>query len=609
MKTRLECANCFTRQIENFVKLAGIDKTQAEIIESEMKKYVERRLKKGAWLPEDVNMFTTFWYRELYDLAGNPDPYREMKEQANEVALKIAGRISPKNLRERAMTAIVGNTIDFSACQGHEYDINEIVPTFERLSSEDFAICDIEELDLALRSANTVLYLPDNNGEIVFDCFLLEHINEFVPKERVFIAGKSSPLVSDVTVDELRQLGIDRYGKLISTGTNSFGINPYEVSDEFKELLRTADVIIAKGQAYYESISNYNFRNVFHLLRIKCPLLGESIGLPAGSNVLMSSERYAKQGMPYFDTGEGADEESSNNVNNVGRTLHVHANSNKAADTAIASGIDAELLTRLKGTAQELRREILTMITRAGSGHPGGSLSAIDIITALYFYKMRYKAEEPHWSERDRFVLSKGHACPALYAALARAGFFDQAALAHLRCPDSILSGHPDMNKTPGIDMTTGSLGMGLAAAVGMAIAGVIDKKDYHVYAMIGDGECQEGNIWEAAMAAAHYKLTRLRVFLDLNGLQIDGCTRDVMNIEPIADKWLAFGWRVLEVNGHDFRDIINALDEPDDREKPTIVIAHTVKGKGVSFMENVVDFHGKALTEEELDKALKELA
>ena len=262
-------------------------------------------------------------------------------------------------------------------------------------------------------------------------------------------------------------------------------------------------------------------------------------------------------------------------------------------------------LPELENKAKKIRRHIIEMIAEVGSGHPGGSLSATDIITTLFFNMMRYNADNPEWEDRDRFVLSKGHAAPALYAALAEAGFFPINELKNLRKINSILQGHPSII-TPGVEICSGSLGQGLSVANGMALAGKIDKKDYHVYVLLGDGEVQEGQIWEAAMSAAHYKLDNLTAILDRNELQIDGKTEDVMGLEPLTDKWRAFGWDVIEVNGHSFDELINAMNKKS--KKPKMIIAHTIKGKGVSFMENNIDFHGKAPTKEEAEKALEEL-
>lgn len=267
------------------------------------------------------------------------------------------------------------------------------------------------------------------------------------------------------------------------------------------------------------------------------------------------------------------------------------------------------LQDRLQKTAKQIRRDVLEMTTQAGSGHPGGSLSAADIIVALYFHKMRHNPKKPDWPDRDRFVLSKGHCCPVLYAALARAGYFSADKLKTLRKLGSMLQGHPDMKSTPGVEMSTGSLGQGLSVANGIALAGRLDKKSYNVYCMIGCGESQEGQIWEAAMTAAHYKLGNLIGIQDYNKLQIDGSIDSVKCIEPIKEKWKAFGWHVIEIDGHDFDEILAALDEADKvKGKPVMIVANTVKGKGVSFMENKAEWHGKSLNEEQLKKALEEL-
>jgi transketolase len=274
------------------------------------------------------------------------------------------------------------------------------------------------------------------------------------------------------------------------------------------------------------------------------------------------------------------------------------------------SGYSDELIKDLEKKTKLFRREILEMTFKAGSGHPGGSMSAIDIITALYYYKMQVDPKNPKWKNRDRFVLSKGHVCPALYTVLAELGFFPKEALWTLRQPGSILQGHPDMNQTPGVEMSTGSLGQGLSVGCGMALAAKLDKKDYKVYCMLGDGEVQEGNIWEGAMFAAHEKLDNLIAILDRNRLQIDGFTEDVISLEPLAKKWESFGWNVLEIkDGNDMRAILMALDKATEMKgKPTIIIAHTIKGKGVSFMENKVGYHGRALKPDEMELARKEL-
>jgi len=270
---------------------------------------------------------------------------------------------------------------------------------------------------------------------------------------------------------------------------------------------------------------------------------------------------------------------------------------------------DDKLVEKLSKIAKEIRKDVLLMTTKVGSGHPGGSLSAADIMTALYFHHLRHDPKNPRWEDRDRFILSKGHACPVLYAALARCGYFPKETLWTLRKVGSILQGHPDMTKTPGVEASTGSLGQGLSIGLGMALAARLDQMDYRVYVLLGDGELDEGQVWEAAMAAAHYKIDNLTAIVDLNGLQLDGFTKDIMSLDPVADKWRAFGWHVIEIDGHNMREILDALDKAERiKYKPTVIIAYTIKGKGVSFMENQVQYHGKPLTEEELERALKEL-
>ncbi|MBO8129093.1 MAG: transketolase [Peptococcaceae bacterium] len=263
----------------------------------------------------------------------------------------------------------------------------------------------------------------------------------------------------------------------------------------------------------------------------------------------------------------------------------------------------------LEEKARQIRRHVISMLGAAGSGHPGGSLSAADIVTALYFKVMRVDAQNSRWPDRDRFVLSKGHAAPVLYAALAEKGFFPLDELNGLRKLGSPLQGHPDMRKVPGVEMSTGSLGQGLSAASGMALAGKLDGKDYRVYVLLGDGELQEGQVWEAAMAASHYGLDNLTAFIDYNGFQIDGPVEEVMSIDPVAEKWRAFGWHVISIDGHDFGQILKAVEEAGTAGRPTAVVAKTVKGKGVSFMENQVDWHGVAPKGEQIDQALAELA
>lgn len=259
--------------------------------------------------------------------------------------------------------------------------------------------------------------------------------------------------------------------------------------------------------------------------------------------------------------------------------------------------------------ANLLRQDVIKMISAAGSGHPGGSLSSADILACLYFNVLRHNPRNPKWEDRDRFVLSKGHACPLLYSALARCGYFPLEELKTLRKINSRLQGHPDSQKTPGVEISTGSLGQGISAAEGMALAGKVDKKSYRVYVLIGDGEIEEGEVWESAMSAGYYKLNNLCAILDYNGLQIDGPIKKVMNPEPIKEKWTSFGWHAIEINGHSISQILNAFKEAEQtKNKPTIIIAHTTKGKGVSFMENVVEFHGKAPTKQEAKIALNEL-
>jgi len=271
--------------------------------------------------------------------------------------------------------------------------------------------------------------------------------------------------------------------------------------------------------------------------------------------------------------------------------------------------IDNERLSELKSTAKKVRINIIKMLAEAGSGHPGGSLSIVEILTALYFQVMKVDPSNPNWPDRDRFVLSKGHAAPALYAVLAEKGFFSKEELMTLRKKGSILQGHPDMKKTPGVEISTGSLGQGLSVAVGMALGYKLDNKQNYVYVLLGDGEIEEGQIWEAAMAAVHYNLDNLIAVLDYNGLQIDGPISQVMSPEPIKVKWQAFGWNVIEIDGHDFEEIITAINEAQKvKGRPTILIAKTVKGKGVSFMENEVDWHGKAPSAQEAEQALREL-
>jgi transketolase len=263
----------------------------------------------------------------------------------------------------------------------------------------------------------------------------------------------------------------------------------------------------------------------------------------------------------------------------------------------------------LDAIARQMRAEILKMTAAAGSGHPGGSLSAADIVACLYFEVMRLDPARPDWPERDRFVLSKGHAAPVLYAALALRGYFPLAWLARLRKLGSPLQGHPHMRATPGVEVSTGSLGQGLSMAVGMAAAAKIDGAPWRTYCLIGDGETQEGQIWEAAAAAAHFRLDNLTAIIDHNGLQIDGPCEQVMSIGPVRERWAAFGWQVAEVDGHRIPDLLAAMRAARAvRGQPSLIICRTVKGKGVSFMEGKADWHGKAPSQEQLAQALAEL-
>lgn len=271
--------------------------------------------------------------------------------------------------------------------------------------------------------------------------------------------------------------------------------------------------------------------------------------------------------------------------------------------------MDAHELKALRLTAAKSRLLIVDMVHEAASGHPGGSLSCADIMTALYFRELRVDPNNPQDPDRDRFVLSKGHCSPALYAALALRGFFPVEELKGLRKINSRLSGHPDMVHTPGVDMSTGSLGQGLSCAVGMALAARLKKNGARVYAVCGDGEIEEGQIWEAAMAAAKWKLDNLCAFVDVNGLQIDGATADVMPAEPLDQKFAAFGWAVQTIDGHDFEAIDAALARArEEKGRPSVILARTVKGKGVSYMENAVGWHGKAPNDEQFAVAKAEL-
>lgn len=266
-------------------------------------------------------------------------------------------------------------------------------------------------------------------------------------------------------------------------------------------------------------------------------------------------------------------------------------------------------ISELKKIALNVRRDIIDMTTISKSGHPGGSLSATDILTALYFYFMQYDSKNSHHPDRDRLILSKGHASPLLYSILAKAGFIDHSLLPTFRQMGSILQGHPDRRKIPGVEASTGSLGQGLSIGVGHALARRLDKKSYYTYVVMSDGEMNEGQTWEAAAMTAHHKIDHLILILDYNKYQLDDSTAKICDMEPMADKWRAFRWNVQEINGHEFSEIISAVEQAQKvKDQPSIIIAHTVKGKGVSFMEHNNHFHGVAPTSEEAEKALAEL-
>jgi transketolase len=284
---------------------------------------------------------------------------------------------------------------------------------------------------------------------------------------------------------------------------------------------------------------------------------------------------------------------------------------NRTSDTKAADSdpVKQVSLDSLKSAALQMRRDILSTIAAAGSGHPGGSLSAVELLTSLYYTELRHDPSNPDWPDRDKFILSKAHACPVLYVVLAHRGYFPKEELRTFRKIDSRLQGHAH-TMTPGVEMSGGSLGQGLSFAVGAAMAGKLDGRSSRVFAMLGDGECDEGQVWEAAMSASHYRLDNLVAIVDRNGIQNDRFTSEVMNLEPLPDKWRSFGWHVIEIDGHSFPEVLNALDEARSiKDKPTVIIAATVKGKGVSFMENNPDFHGKAPSAEQLELAFKELA
>ncbi|MBI2079081.1 MAG: transketolase [Euryarchaeota archaeon] len=267
-----------------------------------------------------------------------------------------------------------------------------------------------------------------------------------------------------------------------------------------------------------------------------------------------------------------------------------------------------DLLRDLAVKAAHVRKDIVQTVYDAGSGHPGGSLSSTDILTCLYFHHLRHNPKDPRWADRDRFVMSKGQASPLMYSILARSGYIAIDLLKTFRKANSLLQGHVEM-KVPGVEFTTGSLGQGLSGAIGMALAARLDKKDYRTYCLLGDGETQEGQIWEAAMSASHYKLDNLCAILDRNGLQIDGPTEQIMSLGEVAKRWRSFGWHVIEIDGHDRDEILRALHEAEQtKNQPTIIVAKTVKGKGVSFMEGSLSFHGRPPNKDEYVKAMQEL-
>jgi transketolase len=300
--------------------------------------------------------------------------------------------------------------------------------------------------------------------------------------------------------------------------------------------------------------------------------------------------------MAPFESNNSSPETSANNVK-------TEVFSSPEARAKSLSTEDMKLI------AKKLRRHIITMTGKAGSGHPGGSLSSVEIVTTLYWKVLRHRPTDPQWTDRDRFILSKGHAVPLLYAVLAECGYFPVEELPTLRQLDSRLQGHADRTATPGVEISSGSLGQGLSFAIGTALAGRLNSQSYRVYVLLGDGECDEGQVWEGAMAAAHFKLDSMVAIVDNNGQQIDGWNYDVMNLEPLNQKWEAFGWHVIEVDGHNFDQLLDAFEQAKlVKGQPTVIIAHTIKGKGVSFMENNPDFHGKAPNAAEVEIALKEL-
>jgi transketolase len=266
-------------------------------------------------------------------------------------------------------------------------------------------------------------------------------------------------------------------------------------------------------------------------------------------------------------------------------------------------------IAELADRCRRLRKDLLVSLNAAGSGHSGGSLSSVEILAALYFYKLRHDPANPQWEDRDRFLLSKGHVCPVLYTVMAHAGYLPTEELTTLRKLGSRLQGHPHMLKLPGLEASSGSLGQGLSIGIGMALAAKLDRKGFRVYCLMGDGETNEGQIWEAAMSAAHYNLDNLCGIVDRNRLQIDGDTEKVMRLEPYCEKWAAFGWNVIECDGHNLEQLMDALDQAEcNCGAPTVIIAHTVKGKGISFMENKAEWHGIPPNDEQLALALREL-
>jgi transketolase len=274
-----------------------------------------------------------------------------------------------------------------------------------------------------------------------------------------------------------------------------------------------------------------------------------------------------------------------------------------------SSALSEQHVHRLERIARRIRCHVVRTISEASAGHPGGSLSEADILTALYFHVMQIDPQRPDWENRDRFVLSKGHGAAGLYAALTERGYFSPGLLKTFGRINSSLQVHPDMHMIPGIEISTGALGQGLSAALGIALAARLDRKTFHVYCLIGDGESQEGQVWEAAEAAAHYRVDNLTVILDYNGVQLMGPVSEIMEVAPLADKWRSFNWAVTEIDGHDMKEIITALESARESQgKPCIVIAHTIKGKGVSYMEGQSAWHGKPPNEEQLARALADL-